>query len=249
MAKNRLKTIARVRNLLLGVVPKWMAKGYWIILVYISCMLIAYSVSTGVAGETPDTTPHRPVVHVNTIQDAGITYYPASFEANDYKPLQGETPMSFNKDQLREKISAVLRWLEPEIPYSDTAVELLMLTCAQETHLGKYLKQVRGPARGIFQVEPATEIDMWRTLTHRHSDIKAKIDQLTMPMEPAGASNMELNIAYQIAMARYYYYRIPKPLPAHDVWDMAAYWKKYYNTYLGAGTKEEAFGNYKRYCV
>lgn len=157
--------------------------------------------------------------------------------------------MSFNKDQLREKIKAVLTYLDPEIPYSDTAVELLMLTCAQETHLGKYLKQVRGPARGIFQIEPATEKDMFRTLSQRHGAIRAKISELMFQTEGKGFTNMELNLAYQIAMARYFYYRVPKALPANDIVSMATYWKKYFNTYLGKGKVIEAIDNYKRYCV
>lgn len=40
-------------------------------------------------------------------------------------------------------------------------VELLLLTCAAESAMGKYIMQVGGPARGIFQMEPNTEKDIW----------------------------------------------------------------------------------------
>ena len=39
--------------------------------------------------------------------------------------------------------------------YSPEVVELLMGTCAQESTMGKYRKQLgNGPALGIFQMEP-----------------------------------------------------------------------------------------------
>ena len=48
--------------------------------------------------------------------------------------------MSMEPDQLRELISDVLKAMKM---YSEAAVELLMLTAAQETHCGRYIKQVR----------------------------------------------------------------------------------------------------------
>jgi hypothetical protein len=45
--------------------------------------------------------------------------------------------------------------------WSKSAENLLMGTAAQESHLGTYLHQVGGgPAKGIFQMEPATERDL-----------------------------------------------------------------------------------------
>lgn len=157
--------------------------------------------------------------------------------------------MSFSRTQLREKIQAVLLYLDPAIPYSETAVELLMLTCAQETHLGKYLKQIIGPARGIFQVEPNTETDIWRTLTTKpqYHGIRILVSDLMFPREDTGITNMELNLAYQIAMARVYYYRIPSALPKNSAGQLAGYWKKYYNTKYGRGTVSEAVKNYFEY--
>ena len=44
---------------------------------------------------------------------------------------------------------------------SDSAVELLMGTCAQESALGKYRRQIGGgPALGIMQMEPNTYKDI-----------------------------------------------------------------------------------------
>jgi hypothetical protein len=60
--------------------------------------------------------------------------------------------MSIHPGQLRSLIEETLRALEPEVPYSEPAVELLMMTAAAESALGRYIKQIGGPARGIFQI-------------------------------------------------------------------------------------------------
>ena len=45
---------------------------------------------------------------------------------------------------------------------SPSAVQLLLGTAAQESHMGHYLVQVRGPAIGMYQMEPNTYLDIWR---------------------------------------------------------------------------------------
>ena len=55
-----------------------------------------------------------------------------------------------------------------------------MMTAAVESNLGDYIKQTKGPAMGIFQVEKATERDvMDRYLAAPHRErLKAKVLQL-----------------------------------------------------------------------
>lgn len=143
-----------------------------------------------------------------------------------------------NKDQLRDLIERVLK--EANL-YSESAVELLMLTCAQESRLGKYIRQLGGgPALGIFQMEPFTHDDLWRTHGHILKDLLGEPD----------SKKLEYDLRYATIMSRIHYFRIPKPLPeAGDIEALAAYWKKYYNTYLGAGKIEEAVEAYNTYCV
>ena len=65
--------------------------------------------------------------------------------------------MSIDAQQFREEIvRPVLEHLDAADPGIDSpnAEELLMLTAATESQLGRYLRQVRGPAIGVFQVEP-----------------------------------------------------------------------------------------------
>ena len=77
--------------------------------------------------------------------------------------------MSFDARQFRECIiRPTLRALEPEIPHSLVAEELLMLTAAHESHLGTYLKQKGGPALGIYQMEPATYRDLHENFLRFH---------------------------------------------------------------------------------
>ena len=44
--------------------------------------------------------------------------------------------------------------------YSEDAEELLVFTCAVESLGGTYLQQVKGPALGIYQMEPVTYNDI-----------------------------------------------------------------------------------------
>lgn len=154
--------------------------------------------------------------------------------------------MSFDKNQLREMISKVLDYLGLNTP---SAVEILMMTAAQESGLGRYLKQLKGPARGIFQIEPNTEKFVWDLFLKKKPELISKIQALKNTVEIPGLSDMETDLDYQIAMARLVYYRIPAALPASsNIKALAEYYKKYYNTYLGKATVEEVISNYKKYC-
>jgi hypothetical protein len=60
---------------------------------------------------------------------------------------------------------------------------------------------------------------------------------------------LEGNILFQIAIARMKYLRAPGALPAaDDLPGLAAYYKRHWNTPLGAATVEAAMANYRRYC-
>lgn len=133
--------------------------------------------------------------------------------------------------------------------YSNSAVQLLMLTAAQESKLGHYIVQIRGPAKGIFQMEPATHDDIWENFLKYKPDLAVKLEHLagTHPVQPS-ADVMVWNLKYAAAMARIHYYRVSQALPEpDDIQAMADYWKQYYNTPKGRGTSAEAVHNYQRY--
>lgn len=160
--------------------------------------------------------------------------------------------MSFEPDQLRNLIDRVLRDFadRAQMPmlYSKDAVELLMLTCAQETLLGTYIKQVKGPALGIFQMEPGAYNDLYsRFIVYKSEKLRNAYESFYADKSD-WKSQMLGNIPYQIVLARMYYLRVPDALPDHtDVQAMAEYYKTHWNTYLGKATVEGAIKRYQRY--
>ena len=123
---------------------------------------------------------------------------------------------------------------------SPDSEELLMLTGAQETHLGRWLRQngIDGnyaPGRGPYSMEPNTYYwlqSKFPTL------LKGSADQLVW----------DLRLATLAARLRYWVVR--EALPSrHDWRAMAIYWDVYYNGNPNHGTPEEAVSNYKRYAL
>lgn len=149
-----------------------------------------------------------------------------------------------NKTQLKSLIERKLKEIDL---YSIEAVNLLLGTAAQESQMGHYIRQLfHGPALGIFQMEPATFSDHL-TYLNRNPRLKEKVLKAAGVTELT-AEQLEWNIALAICMARVHYYRKPALLPS-TIEEMAAYWKKHYNTYLGKGTEEEFIVNYKKYVL
>ena len=150
--------------------------------------------------------------------------------------------------QLRKYIiKPTLVALDPMIPYSRAAENLLLGTAAQESHMGRYLKQIRGPARGIYQMEPGTYDDIWRTFLSYHPEIGRVVYALLLKYF-GGVDQLAGNLYLATAMTRIHYYRVTASLPrTNDVDGMAKYWKKYYNTWRGRGRVVEFVDNYKRY--
>ena len=126
--------------------------------------------------------------------------------------------------------------------YSLEAEELLLLTAAQESKLGYYLKQVGGPALGIYQIEPATHRDILRYLYHK-PELRDIIDSLATS---ANDSELIWNLAYSTAIARVKYLMVPEAIPL-TLEGQARYYKQYYNTPLGRATEDEAIKNYINY--
>ena len=129
-----------------------------------------------------------------------------------------------------------------------------MLTAAQESHCGKYIRQLgNGPARGIFQIEPATLTDLYTNFLAYHDDLSNILLQFRTPQHIE--MDLEGNLLYQIASARLQYLRKPGAIPKYEDYDddyayvegLAKYWKRHWNTELGAGTVDEAMQNYYRY--
>jgi len=147
--------------------------------------------------------------------------------------------------QLREYI--VKPALESVGMYSEVAEDLIMGTAAQESLLS-YVKQLgNGPAVGLFQMEPNTYHDIWENyLMHRHELRSKVISAIRFDAIVPDPRRMIWDHRLAAIMCRIHYRRVPAPLPEYeDIEGYAAYWKKYYNTILGAGTTEEYIKNFE----
>jgi hypothetical protein len=185
--------------------------------------------------------------------------------------------MAIHRKQLREMVTDVLLYLDPEIPFSPEAMELILLTIATESHGGTYVRQTKGPARGIIQMEPKSESDLWVWIEKTQTkELKDKLTLLHGNIQIFNRDGVvreinpnKYNLAYQIAICRMYYRRVSEALPVviMDTWQdpssmekvvrptkdsiqrIAEYWKKYYNTAAGKGVPAEAVVNYVKYAM
>lgn len=134
--------------------------------------------------------------------------------------------------------------------HSENAEELLVLTAAVESSGGQYLHQLgKGPACGIYQMEPATHDSLWAHYLRYKADLADKVHDLELPgFLGDDAREMCGNMYYATAMARVFYLAKPGAIPSkNDVRGLAGYWKHHYNTHLGAGTVDKAVQAYLKY--
>lgn len=142
--------------------------------------------------------------------------------------------------------------LKPLNLWSIEAESLLCSTIAQESLGGKYVKQVglSNGALGIFQMEISCHDLHWRTNLGQPKYLSLVRDMLNLfgfSRRP-DATDMIWHLGYATFMARVHYLCINRPLPPHDNLDEQwAYYKKWWNTELGAATEEQFLKNVKKY--
>lgn len=152
---------------------------------------------------------------------------------------------NMDRHQLKVLIAQTLKELGY---YSEDAVNLLMGTCAQESALGKYVRQIGGgPALGIFQMEPDTFRDIRRNYLVHRPDLWRKVAEVA-GVTQLRSDDLVSNLKLAICMARVHYLRVPEPLP-DCIEGYAKYWKKWYNTPEGKGKVDEFIANYKSYVL
>jgi len=136
---------------------------------------------------------------------------------------------------------------------SKAAMQLLLGTAVHESLGLRYLKQTdalgkpRGPALGVYQMEPNTLNSLYNDYLMYHGDLLKIIN--TFDNEHSTREFLLIsNLAYATVATRLNYFWKPKRLPeVGDIEGLAAYWKKFYNTPKGKGTVEEFILNYERY--
>ena len=142
--------------------------------------------------------------------------------------------MAYHRGQFEDLIKRTLA--AANLPRKQSAIDLLLGTAAQESAFGTYLKQVNGPALGAFQMEPATfyTVKAW------------SVRRFPLVLEGRYAPELEYDLSIAILSARLNYLSKPDSIP-ESLQGQAAYWKKYWNTYLGKGTIEQYVKNWQRY--
>ena len=133
--------------------------------------------------------------------------------------------------------------------YSKESAFLLLCTAAIESDCGYYIKQINGPALGIWQMEPATHDDIWKSCDSLKSNEFAVFifdmclcGEIKHNVDFTGESQLIQSPKYACAMARLKYSMDPNPLPKltgdnnADSRAFFSYYKRVYNTELGAST-------------
>jgi len=128
--------------------------------------------------------------------------------------------------------------LEPSGLWSQNAEDLLIGTGIHESDGLKRISQYgNGPALSYFQMEPDTLDDLYANYLKYHLDKKKLLDELKIPRMNL-EDNLLTNLPFAIMAARLQYYRVSDPIPS-SLEGAAHYWKKNWNTDLGAGTVEQ----------
>lgn len=131
---------------------------------------------------------------------------------------------------------------------------LLLATAAIESDCGYYIKQVNGPALGVWQMEPETHCDIFENCDVINDDSEYGFKYSTLLLAPAYNademceavhSDLVDSAKYACAMARLKYSMDSEPLPKVtgnrklDEISFFDYYKRVYNTNLGASTFEK----------
>lgn len=127
---------------------------------------------------------------------------------------------------------------------------LSLCTAAIESNCGEYIKQINGPALGIWQMEPDTHDDIIDNCDAlRNGDFESLLCGLlpsnSYELIDDGVDTLTQSPMYACAMARLKYSMDPNPLPKLsgdkdlDCINFFEYYKRVYNTEFGASTYQK----------
>ena len=162
-------------------------------------------------------------------------------------------------DNLRDLIRVAVRVVDQEsIENKPNVAQLLAGTAAVESDLVHRSQFGGGPARGIWQMEPSTAVDIFKNYLCRpdKADLWKRFSQewfgetkpCRIPSSDELACELETNDTFSVLMARVLYFRRPEAIPPYNnISDHAKYWKQHYNTRAGRGTVEKYMEKWERY--
>lgn len=134
-------------------------------------------------------------------------------------------------------------------PTSKEIHNIVLETAAVESLRGKFVKQIYGPALGIYQMEPETRNDLLNWLKYRHKDIYNEV-MVFWEKKQTDEWNYTHNIPWQTAMCLIKYWYVS----GHNLQDLcrdrssrATLWRIRYNTLKGKGSVHAYIKNAKMY--
>jgi hypothetical protein len=138
--------------------------------------------------------------------------------------------------------------------HSMAAENLVLGTALVESELRALKQRGKGPALGLWQMEPRTLRGLLAWLDEDAAPLSRKrvrdaLWQMTGPA-PYDVSSLPGNLFLGAGMCRVHYYNNAAPLPrvAHAQ-GMAEYWKRWYNTRAGKGTVAKALPHFEFACA
>lgn len=124
------------------------------------------------------------------------------------------------------------------------AAEMLIETACAETQLGTVPDTTPGNGHGLCQIDNICVKDIQQ---RTESLIKKLVkDHFHYDIDAVKASELDNNPTLSLIFCRLKYRLIPAQIPT-DYLSRAAYWKKYYNTALGAGTVDHYMESAERW--
>lgn len=152
---------------------------------------------------------------------------------------------------LKHIIRPVLAGMEEFDPgISRSPVDFFLLgTAVQETMLRTRAQYGNGPAKSLWQIEPATANDVFDRYIIKRPGLHHYISNLST-FNRAVMEEIEVNDFFACAVARCIYrYRpgwVDSPLSS---WDLAVWWKNRYNTVAGKGNPKSFEFLYNRHVL
>ncbi|RZV17342.1 hypothetical protein EOJ41_15140 [Vibrio alginolyticus] len=130
---------------------------------------------------------------------------------------------------------------------SQAAINLILMIVAHESGQMTYAKQIKGPALGFIQMEPATFDWVIRWLEKSRPHLLEQLGFLCPNRKALSPEFMVVSPEFAVAMARLNLLRFPESLPeADDLEGLARYAKKYWNTSAGKATEQDYLNAYQQ---
>jgi hypothetical protein len=126
-------------------------------------------------------------------------------------------------------------------------IELLVFTCAVESAGGTYVKQNKGTALGIYQLEPSTFTDLWHNYILRKPDVVNLLSlNLSLHRVPDPIQLItDLSLATVCCVLFYKWKKVQiNSIDENHLWEI---YKEFYNTPLGKSEKEPSLKAYRKF--